>query len=425
LERLVNTATHASGGRASCIAFLDIDRLHLINQTYGFARGDEVIRTVAQLLAPPLLPRTALVARTAGDCFVLFLPACDSRTAPLIITRVQEKASRVTVGPSGQSIEVSLSCGIAALRHEPDGFLKALSTAEVACRAAKERGRNRIAVHDTSDSGLMQRHHDVAAVGVLHQALNTGQFALYAQKIVALASPGRTSSYELLTRVRETDGRLVSLGDYIPVAQRYQLLTRIDRWIAENALDWLAPHGAKLARLEIGTSLNITGQSAGDPEFVHFLLSKIKRSGISPHNIVIEITEQAAAANFERAGELMRHLCASGCRIALDDFGTGANTLAHLKGFPVARVKLDGSFIRDIGTNRRSIATVRAVVQLAKSIGADTVAEFVETQEIAGRLRELGVDYGQGFAFGKPEPLESVLARLGRVEEPSKLPLPG
>jgi EAL domain-containing protein (putative c-di-GMP-specific phosphodiesterase class I) len=271
----------------------------------------------------------------------------------------------------------------------------------------------------------MQRHHDITAVGTLQQALNTGEFVLYAQRIVALSSPGRTSSYELLTRVREADGRLVSLGEYIPVAQRYQLLTRIDRWIAENALDWLAPYGAKLARLDIGTSLNITGQSAGDPEFVHFLVSKIGRSGLSPRGIVIEVTEQAAAANFERAGELMRQLCASGCRIALDDFGTGANTLANLKGFPVARVKLDGSFIRDIGTSPRSVATVRAVVQLAKSIGADTVAEFVETQEIAGRLRELGVDFGQGYAFGRPEPLERVLAALDKVEEPANLRLHG
>jgi EAL domain-containing protein (putative c-di-GMP-specific phosphodiesterase class I) len=193
----------------------------------------------------------------------------------------------------------------------------------------------------------------------------------------------------------------------------------MDRSIAARALAMLEPYAERLHHLGITMSLNVTGQSVGDAEFVHFLATKLKQSGILSRCLMLELTEQAAVANLARAGELLRELCRSGCRIALDDFGSGSNTLTSFKGLPLARIKIDGSFVRDIQTSQRSQATVTAVVQLAKSIGADTVGEWVETAEIATKLRELGVDYGQGYAFGRPEPLEDVLDQLMQVGEPS------
>jgi EAL domain-containing protein (putative c-di-GMP-specific phosphodiesterase class I) len=157
-------------------------------------------------------------------------------------------------------------------------------------------------------------------------------------------------------------------------------------------------------------SINISGQSIGDPEFVGFLTQQLSRSGLAPSNIMIEITEQTAIATRGDAAERLRDLCGRGWRLALDDFGTGTNSLSNLKQLPVARIKIDGSFVLDLLTSRRSAATVQAIVQLAKGEGIDTVAEFVETAAIAQKLRVLGVDYGQGFAFGKPEALDSVLA---------------
>jgi diguanylate cyclase (GGDEF)-like protein len=421
LERLFREQPPVSTGRPYCVIYADIDRFHLINDAHGFEYGDEIIKSFAALLGSPLLPKSALAARASGDCFLIALPGCEPQVAKMIASRVKDTAARTiggTLSASEKRSEISVSCGVAAVRDTPDGFSKAISAAEIACRAAKDHGRNRIELDDANDPSLMRRHGDVLAVGVLRGALKNGQFLLYAQKIVSLREAERPCSYELLTRLRTADGGIASLGDYIRAAQRYQLLVQIDRWIAERALTMLAPYAMRLHRLDITISLNVTGQSVGDPDFMRFLTTHLKHSGIPARNLMLELTEQSAVANLTRAGELLKEFCRSGCGIALDDFGTGSNTLASFKGLPVARIKIDGSFVRDIQTSRRSQATVKAIVQLAKSIGADTVGEFVETPGIANKLRELGVDYGQGYAFGRPEPLEGVLDQLMKIEEP-------
>jgi diguanylate cyclase (GGDEF)-like protein len=421
LERVFRQQPPVAAGRPGCVIYADIDRFHLINEAHGFEYGDEVIKSFASLLGSPLLPKSAVAARAAGDCFLIALPGCEPRAAQLIASQLKDTAGKMIVGApgaSGTAPEISVSCGIAALEDGADAFSKAISAAEMACRAAKDRGRNRVELHDLNDASLIGRHSDVIAIGVLREALKKGQSLLYAQKIVSLSHPERPCGYELLTRLRTPDGDITSIGQYIRAAQRYQFLTEIDRSIAELAFAMLEPYAVRLHRLDITMSLNVTGQSVGDAEFVQFLATKLQQSGIPPRCLMLELTEQAAVANLARAGELLRELCRSGCRIALDDFGSGSNTLTSFKGLPVARIKIDGSFVRDIQTSPRSQATVTAIVQLAKSIGADTVGEWVETVEIATKLRELGVDYGQGYAFGRPEPLEDVLDQLMKVEEP-------
>jgi len=422
LEQLFREQSSAPAGRPDCVIYADIDRLHLINEAHGFEYGDEVIKSFAGLLGSPLLPKSALAARVSGDCFLIALPGCEPRAAKMIASRVRDQAAKVIggeVSASGKTSEISVSCGVAAVHGTPDGFSRAISAAELACRAAKDRGRNRVELDDANDMSLMVRHRDVLAVGMLREALKNNQFLVYAQKIVALHDTERASGYELLLRLRTGDGSVASYGNYISAAQRYQLLTQVDRWVAERALAMLGPYAMKLQRLDITVSLNVTGQSVGDPDFMRFLTTHLKRSGIPARNLMLELTEQAAVANLRQAGKLLEEFCHTGCRIALDDFGTGSNTLANFKGLPVARVKIDGSFVRDIQTNQRSQATATAIVQLARSIGADTVGEMVETLEAATKLRELGVDFAQGYAFHRPEPLDGVLDQLVKLEERS------
>ena len=419
LEGLFRERPSAPG--PDCVIYADIDRLHLINEAHGFEYGDEVIKSFAGLLSSPLLPKSALAARVSGDCFLIALPGCEPRAAKMIASRVRDKAAKVIGGKlsaSGKASEISVSCGVAAVQGTPDGFSRAISAAELACRAAKDRGRNRVELDDANDMSLVARHRDVLAVGMLREALKSNQFLVYAQKIVPLHDTERPSGYELLLRLKTADGSVASYGNYIGAAQRYQLLTQVDRWVAERALAMLGPYAMKLQRLDITVSLNVTGQSVGDPDFMRFLTTHLKRSGIPARNLMLELTEQAAVANLRQAGKLLEEFCHTGCRIALDDFGTGSNTLANFKGLPVARVKIDGSFVRDIQTNQRSQATATAIVQLARSIGADTVGEMVETLEAATKLRELGVDFAQGYAFHRPEPLDGVLDQLMKIEEP-------
>jgi diguanylate cyclase (GGDEF)-like protein len=411
LEQTFGMRVHAGDGPCSLI-YMDIDRLHAINQVHGFEGGDEVIRQVADLLAQSWLPRGVLKARMSGDQFAMVLPGCGIDAARALSGRLQAAAARIAVGSPPRTVDVSISFGIAMIRHGPDTLAHALAEAEVACRGAKDGGRNRVEQYDTNDACLMRRHGDVIAAGLLREALDADNFLLHAQPIVSLADTSAVCGYELLLRMRGKDGNTVSAAGIISAARRYQLMPAIDRWVVQHAMRKLGPHRTTLRHRGICMSINISGQSIGDPEFLGFLAHQLSRSGLAPSSVMIEITEQTAIAAHGNAADRLRNLCSAGWRLALDDFGTGTNSLSNLKELPVSRIKIDGSFVLDLLTSRRSAATVQAIVQLGKGEGIDTVAEFVETPALAQKLRALGVDYGQGYAFGKPEPLDSVLAGI-------------
>jgi EAL domain-containing protein (putative c-di-GMP-specific phosphodiesterase class I) len=209
---------------------------------------------------------------------------------------------------------------------------------------------------------------------------------------------------------------LVAPGPLIDAAQRYQLLPSIDRWVTERAMQMLAPYRGMLQTRGIGMSINVSGQSIGDETFIQSFTQFLKEARLPRSCISVELTEQAAITNLVHATRMVGILTALGCGFALDDFGTGANSLTYLKTLQVSRVKIDGSFVRDILTDRNSLATVKSIVELAKGLGIETVAEYVETADIAKQMRLLGVDYAQGYAYGRPEPLSEVLASLSHDE---------
>jgi EAL domain-containing protein (putative c-di-GMP-specific phosphodiesterase class I) len=298
----------------------------------------------------------------------------------------------------------------------PQGLARALAAAELACKGAKKHGRDRVEVYTCGDDSMMRRHEDVVAVGKLRHALKTDGLLLYAQRIVPLQQTGSAGGYEVLMRLRDKDGTIVAPGALIAAAQRYQLLPTVDRWVASRALQMLAAYRGVLKSSGISISINVSGQSIGDEAFITLFTEQLRAANLPPGSITVEITEQAAVISLGRANDMIARMTAMGCRIALDDFGTGSNSLAYLKGLHITRVKIDGSFVRDVVANRRSQATVRGIVELAKGFSIDTVAEYVESAAIAEKVRDLGVDYAQGYAFGKPEPLDKILAELGRDE---------
>jgi EAL domain-containing protein (putative c-di-GMP-specific phosphodiesterase class I) len=298
----------------------------------------------------------------------------------------------------------------------PQGLDRSLAMAELACKAAKTHGRNRVEVYAWDDNSMIRRHQDVVAIGQLRSALKADRLVLYAQRIVPLSSTTLPGGYEILVRMIDEAGELVLPGPLIQAAHRYQLLPSIDRWVTHRALEMLAPYRSVLGSSGTSFSLNVSGQSICDEVFAAQLAQQIKLARLPTDCITVEITEQSAVTNLARANELIGQLKALGCQIALDDFGTGANSLTYLKNLQVSRVKIDGSFVRDVATDRNSRATVRAIVELASGMSIDTVAEYVETKAIADEVRSLGVDYAQGFAFGKPEPLDGVLAALSSDE---------
>lgn len=399
------------------VIYFDIDRLHLVNEVHGFEIGDEVIVRIADLLAPPLVPAGALSARISGDRFAIILRQQNPDEAMVIAGEIQSAVARIRIGPEGERSELSLSCGIAALIDVPQALPRALAAAELACKMAKDRGRGRTELYATADSSMMRRQDDVLAVGRLRAALKSDRLMLYAQRIEPLQGKDRPFGYEILVRMRDEDGNVIAPGEFISAAQRYQLLPSIDRWVVERSLRQLAPFAGLLRHREISMSINVSGQSVGDPAFMQRFAQQLGESGIAPSTITVEITEQTAVSNVARAIEMVRSLRQLGCRLALDDFGTGVNSLTYLKGFPITRVKIDGSFIRDLLTDAKSEETVKAIVQLAKGMQIDTVAEFVENEELARKVRRMGIDYAQGYAFGRPEPLERILDQLQHDED--------
>ena len=416
LERQFGKASRGTGKAEGTVIYIDIDRLHVINDVHGFEIGDEVIVRIAELLGPPFLARTALAARVSGDRFAVVLEEVETDTAVTLAMALQGAASQIIIGPADQRTEISLSCGVAALVDVPQSLARALAAAELACKTAKDRGRGRVEVYAVADRSMMRRQDDVIAVGRLRAALQADRMVLFAQRITPLQDATRSVGYEILVRLRDEDGSIVAPGEFISAAQRYQLLPSIDRWVMERAFRQLAPFASVLVERGISISINVSGQSIGDTGFMHRFIEQLAASGLDPGTLTVEMTEQTSISNLPNAIELVRRLRRAGCRFALDDFGTGSNSLAYLKGFPVTRVKIDGSFVRDILTNARSEQTVQGIVQMAKGMSLETVAEFVEDMEIARKVRALGVEYAQGYAYGRPEPLEDILRALQEEE---------
>jgi len=416
LEQVYSRDQQDSPGAPGSVIYIDIDHLQVVNELHGFELGNEVIVRVAELVGSCESAQGAIAARISGDGFAVILPRSDTDAGMRAAEALQKAIARLRLGAPQQPIEIAASCGVAALVDMPQGLARALAAAEVACKKAKERGRHRVEIYACEDSSMMRSHDDAISVGRLRAALKEDRLMLYAQRIAPLRNPNLPGGYEILTRLKESDGEVVSLGTLIPAAQRYQLLPSIDRWVVQRALELLSPYRSMLQSRGISMSINVTGQSIGDEGFVNRLVEQLQAARLPAGCICVEITEQAAVTHLAHANDMTRRLGAQGCRLALDDFGTGANSLVSLKSLPISCVKIDGGFVRDIVTNTRSQATVRAIVELAKGYSIATVAEYVENKEIAGIVRHLGVDYAQGYAFGKPEPLEDLLASLGRDE---------
>jgi diguanylate cyclase (GGDEF)-like protein len=398
------------------VIYLDIDHMRVVNELHGFELGNELIVRVADLLSTTVLPQGALACRISGDRFAIVLQHSTSARAVEVAQALQAAASGIVIGPAKDVFDVSISCGVSALLPMPDGLARAIAAAEIACKSAKNHGRNRVELYAIEDSSMMRRHSDALAVGRLRSALKADRLLLHAQRIVPLQDPSLPGGYELLLRLREEDGSLVAPGPMIEAAQRYQLLPSIDRWVTERAMQMLAPYRGMLQTRGLGISINVSGQSIGDETFIQSFTQFLKDARLPRSCISVELTEQAAITNLADATRMVSILTALGCGFALDDFGTGANSLMYLKTLQVSRVKIDGSFIRDILTDRNSQATVKAIVELAKGLGIETVAEYIETAEIAEHVRLLGVDYAQGYAYGRPEPLGEVLESLSHDE---------
>jgi len=393
----------------------DVDRLHDFNDSYGAEAGDDLLRSIAEVMHT-VLPPDALLGRISGDRFAAVLANVNAKAAVPLAESVNQAVSALRLGSPERSARASVSCGISDLVSVPEGLMRALAAAEVACRAAKDLGRNRVEIYRCESTNIMRRHDDILAAGLLREALKFDHLLLYAQPIVPLQGASPQANCEILLRLKLPDGSIDSIGPYISVAHQHQLLPILDRWVVENALRQLAPFADLLLQQSFGVSLNISAPSIVNRHFVDDLMKQIAAHHIAPATVSIEITEQSAMTNLTEAANGIRRLREFGCRVALDDFGTGSNSLLHLQNLPFSGLKIAGSFVSNILLDPRSEASVRGILQLAKDFGLETVGQYVESDAIADKLRQLGVDYAQGYAFGRPRPLADVLSEMRLAE---------
>ena len=413
LEHRMRTV-QAEGGAALgawSVLYIDLDRLHVINESCGMHVGDAVIAQLGELIRRRL-PPGALGARLSGDRLAVMLPSAVPDAAAFAESL---RAGAEQLGDAQAEVrpQVSISIGVASLEGSSGELAHGLVAAETACKSAKELGRNQVAVQDASDAALVGRITGVSTATRLRQAMAEERLHLAAQLILPF-EPGAAlrPQYEILVRMIGEDGATIGPDNFLAAASRYQLTSTIDRWVIERAATLLGAHAATLVARPAVFALNCSSQSLADEEFGDFIERTLDACGLDAGAFTFEFAESAAIAHIERAELLFRRLRRLGCGIALDDFGRGMSSLGYLRRLPVSALKIDGSFVRDVLRDPRAETMVRSLAQLARGMSIETVAEYVETDEIRARVAMLGVDYGQGFSIGRPESFADVLARL-------------
>jgi diguanylate cyclase (GGDEF)-like protein len=407
--------TSPASPQAHCILYLDIDRLHVINETFGMHVGDDVIVSVADCMAKTL-PRGSLSARISGDRLAALIPLVGMEAAARVAGDIRTAVAAIVPRAGQGSFEVSASLGVAPVGRSDNALAHALATAEIACKAAKDRGRNRVEVFQDSDQSIIRRHTDIMVIGQLRDALDNDRFRLDAQPILPLRGNYGRPRFELLIRMLGDRGEIIPPAKFLPAAERYQLMPAVDRWVVRHACQVLGAHSASVGEEFARFAINLSGQSLQDESFLAFVTDQIENSRLPPNVLCFELTETATIGNLAKAQDFMKTLQDLGCQFALDDFGTGVSSLAYLKDLSVNYLKIDGSFVRDARSNTRSESMIKAIAQLAKVMCMETIAEYVETDNLRVKMADLGVDYGQGFAMGKSQPLKELLAELAIYE---------
>lgn len=394
--------------RTHAMLYLDLDQLKVLNDTAGHDAGDGAIQFCASMLED-VLPFKATLARMGGDEFSILLRDCTERDAVLVAQSIIHALSEVPFVWEHIRFNLTCSIGIRMIDHTATSPQMVHAQADTACHAAKEEGRNRFNFYRQDDADLRRRQLEMECVNLVHDALAHQRIELFAQRIVPLHQPERQLHFEVLVRIKNAMGEYVSPGIFVPASERYNLAHRLDRQVVEQTLSWLEARPDVVDKLG-RVSINLSGNSIGNPDFVTFLLQRLRLSHVSCHKICFEITETAAMCNLNQAITVLSKLKALGCVLALDDFGSGLSSFGYLQKLPVDIVKIDGIFVCDMDKNEMDRLMVRSIHELTKQMGKTTVAEFVENEQILQALQLIGVDYAQGYLFSRPQPIADLVA---------------
>ena len=395
-------------GTEHVLCFLDLDRFKIINDTAGHSVGDMFLRAVTETIRRGVREND-LLARLGGDEFAILLLDCHLEEASPILTRIAESVAAIRFQWEGHLYQTTVSIGVAGITHRSGSSSHVMKQADVACYSAKRAGRNRVMLYRPDQAGGEENHRELHMAAEIGEALAQNRFVLYAQKIVP-TKPGANEYCEVLVRMIDPDGGHIPPSDFIPAAERYDLMVEVDRWVMTEVFANLAPELLRHPNLTV--SLNVSAQSLNDPRFLPFFLDLLKTSGIPGSRLILEITETAIVNNLRIASTIVEQLRSNGCRVALDDFGVGLSSFGYLRTFRVDLIKIEGSFVKNMLSNPVDLTIVRSINQIAHELKILTVAEFVEDEATIQMLAKLGVDFGQGYALGRPEPILALLESL-------------
>lgn len=387
------------------LCFIDLDQFKIVNDTCGHNAGDEMLRQITGLLQNEVR-KTDSLARLGGDEFAVLLESCDKSKGLAVIEKLRGVIGDYRFSWNQKIFTTSASIGVVMIDADIVSSAHAMSVADSACYAAKEKGRNRVNVYEVGDQELALRHGEMHQVEQIRMALEENRFVLCYQPIVSLSAPTEIGRHmEILLRMRAANGELIAPGVFIPAAERYNLMSSVDRWVVTETLQWLHRQEGALGQLET-CAINLSGQWVGDEQFLNFLLRQLDEYALPEGLLCFEITETAAIANLARASHFIRKIKERGHYFALDDFGTGMSSFHYLRNLPVDFLKIDGNFVKDMTHDRVDYAMVEAIHRVGRVMGIKTIAEFVENQEILACIRAIGVDYAQGYGIAKPSLLE-------------------
>ncbi len=401
VNRAIASAKQSRTIHALC--FMDLDQLKFINDSAGHKAGDELLKQVANRLSPELR-RNDVLARIGGDEFGVLLEDCDEANAVSIAEKLRMtiKDSRFAWG--NNAFDISISIGMVMINEDTTDTSSILGAADTACLLAKERGRNRIEVYQPGNTELINRRREMRQLQGITQAIEQDRLVLYCQHIVPLSQAGdRPPFCEVLVRMLDDEGKVIPPMSFIPAAERFNLMPELDKWVIKKVLEIYenTPHTETSL-----ISINLSGQSISNKFFVDFVCNIISHSRIQADMLCFEITETAAIANMTTAMKFIERLRDMGCKFALDDFGSGLSSFSYLKKMPVDFLKIDGSFVRDICHDPIDLAFVESIHRIGEMMNIETIAEYVESEEIRQKVGEIGITYAQGFYFNQPEPIE-------------------
>ncbi len=386
------------------LVYMDMDNFKIVNDSCGHLAGDELLKQFCSIIKVHVR-NTDTFARLGGDEFAILLTGCPIEHAKNIATEIQKQLQNFRFQWNDRTFEIGVSMGISVIDNESGSTTEVLNNADSACYVAKNAGRNVVRVYNDNDVVLQQHKGEIQWAQRITQALADNRFTLYCQNIQPLVPTDENQQcQEILVRMVDEQGNLIGPQNFIPAAERYQLMTAIDRWVINAAFITLAAHNAENEQ-QRSYYINLSGQSLSDPELLHYIIDTQSETGVDPQHICFEITETAAITNLSNAKRFITALKQAGFHFALDDFGSGMSSFAYLRELDIDFLKIDGAFVRQIGQNSVDYAMVSSINQIGHLMGIRTIAEFVEDDHTLELIKALEIDFAQGYGIDKPKPM--------------------